>query len=113
MKFKIGIILEAAHISGKVLQTKHKQIRGERIPLSKTPLPFEVAINGSIDCHTKGSGRNTFHDLSTELGWEANGLNHPIQEFPGNGIISFMQVNFQEVSRRGSFPGIFAQNLLN
>jgi len=68
MKFKIGIILETAHISGKVLQTKHKQIRGERIHLSKTPLPFEVAINGSIDCHTKGSGRNAFHDPSTELG---------------------------------------------
>ena len=67
MKFKICIILEAAHISGKVLQTKHKQIRGEMLPFAlhgyqtyvrtstgatpfslvyrmKVVLPFEVEI---------------------------------------------------------------------
>ena len=92
MKQKIYIILKTFYITGKVLQTKDKQIRGKRIPLSKTSLPFEVVINGSIDCHTKGSGRDTFHDLGTELGWETNRLEHPLQEFSGNGIISLVQV---------------------
>jgi len=72
MKLKIDV-LKALHIYGKVLQTENKQIRGKRIPLSKTPFPSVLG-------------------LGTELGWETNRLEHPLQEFPGNGIISLVQV---------------------
>ena len=114
MKLKIDIVLKDLHISGKILQTENKQIRGKGIPLSKTLLPLEVVKNGSINRNAKGGRRDTLHNPSTELGWETNRLEHPLQEFSGNGIISLVKlVKFQKASERRPLAGIFVQNLLN
>ena len=113
IKLEIGIVLEALYIPGKIFNIENKKVRGKRIPLPKTTLPFEMPINRTINCHTEEGCRYTFHNPRTKLSWEPNRFEHPIQKLPRDRIISLMQINFQKAFGGNPLAGVFTQKLLN
>ena len=97
----------------KIFHTENEKVGGRGIPLPNTTLAREEIVQVTINSNRVGSRFHTSHNLMDKRTREPKMVQETFQESPMDGVKSFTEINLDEAFRRGPFPPIMPNQLLD